>query len=299
MAENVHTRPGTDPAEFGGDPGRVADPVPVTQPNAPDPFGEPTPSTPVDPTLQDPPVPAELILDKFKTVDDLQQAYVELERKMGAPAGPAPTPPAGELPPTPAEGAPGPPQIDDGTQQQAVQTVLEKAGLNEQTLAQEIIATGSLSDESRKALNQQGIPDELIDTYANGYAIQVQQATATAHEIAGGADRQNAVLGWLAENKTPEQKAALNAQLNSPGWETSWRGLVAEYNTATGTGGQLLQGDQPAQTATTAFQSQAEIDMAMNKPDETGRKRLYEVIPEYRAEVSRRIAASPDNLPAF
>ncbi len=194
-----------------------------------------------------------LILGKFKTPEDLQKAYVELEKKLGSgkkDEAPAPT---AETPKVDAAAA-------------AV-----KAGLDLAALSQEYTAGGNkLSDESLAKLAAAGITAEQVGTYIAGQQAIADKISADLATVTGGADKLTATLEWAKVNATPEQKAAFDAALdsNNPALvKMALVGIHADYIKANGNDPKFVAAETiPATSGVQPFGSQQEITAAMKDP---------------------------------
>ena len=145
----------------------------------------------------------ELILGKFKTPEDLANAYTELEKKLSAPRetpADAAAPSEGQAPPVDAE------------------QVLEDAGVSEgtlDTLFAQYEADGNVSEDSYKLLESKGIPRKMVDAYIAGQEAIAGQFTNAVHSFAGGEAQFTALQTWAAENMTPEAIESINELLSS------------------------------------------------------------------------------------
>jgi hypothetical protein len=88
----------------------------------------------------------------------MAKAYSELESKLGQ---------------APADDAGDPPADSDDTA--AAKDAVANAGVDWDSLEAEYLAKGKLSDETKAALEQAGIPGEVVDRYCEG-----QKAAANA-----------------------------------------------------------------------------------------------------------------------
>jgi hypothetical protein len=142
----------------------------------------------------------ELILGKFKTVDDLAKAYSELQKKLGQPkeqteAQPGTEKPAGttplKVPEQPVQQQPAP-----------LSAAMEKA-------AAEYDASGELTADTRKALVDAGIPEATIDVYLIGLKAQADAVRSEAYTLVGGEQNYAAMIEWA---KTLPERNGLKAK---------------------------------------------------------------------------------------
>lgn len=170
----------------------------------------------------------------------------------------------------------------------AVSSVIEKAGLDQNTLAEQIATTGSLSEENYAALEKAGIPRDLSEHYAQMYAQQVDGVKQTVYEAVGGEAQWETLSTWASKNMSKARKDVVNAMFNSP--ETMQDGLkllMDDYAKASRGGeGTLATGGHPGGAGDmTAFGSRAEQTEAIRDP-------RYAKDPAYRATVAQRMQAT-------
>jgi len=234
----------------------------------------------------------QLLAGKFKSVEDLEQSYRELEKKLGQRA---PEPSPEESQPTPGY-----------TQEQAVQTYGEEkvAALAERGV--------DLADVMFKADNGQDISSHY-DTLAEAFGVPrgvvenyVSKAVVTAPAestglsdadiaelkgLAGGEEGFNSLSSWAASNLDPALLATYNGAIDSgnPGaarmaitWLQSLQGSSQREP-------KLIGGSAP--TTAEVFESQGQLLEAMNKRDSRGRK-MYETDSAYRKRVEQMLAKS-------
>lgn len=206
---------------------------------------EATNETPVEgvQTTQAAETPAETLLaGKYRTPEELERGYLELQRKLGRPADETPPPGGGELAdaqPT-GETTPPPPAT--------VQDVLSRAGLNQTDLANQYLESGQLTAEQYEKLAQQGYPREIVDGFYAGQMAQIQAVERQAADIAGGQQGLETLLSWAGKTMDDGTIAAMNARLADPSTAIDTvRQLKSEYDSAIRAGGSrpLIGGGTP------------------------------------------------------
>lgn len=215
----------------------------------------------------------EWLPDKFKSPEDLANAYNNLETRLGTPDDEESEE---DLPPTekPSEDAP--------TQNDAITNA-----------SVEFFESGGLTDDTYAKLQEVGLSKELVDSYIEGQsAIQQSGEEALLAEV-GGRESYAKISEWASDNMSEKQLSAYNQALETGSDEQAslaidW--LKGKYEEANGVSPTLAQG-KTAGSGVSAFESRAQVMAAMSERDATGRKR-YEVDPAYRAEVERRLALS-------
>lgn len=223
-----------------------------------------TTEAPPPPAAEAPEAPAEeLILGKFKTVEDLQKAYAELEKKLGQPK----EEPKAEASEQPAE---------------VPQDLSDRA-------TKEFAETGSLTDATYEAYAKAGISRAQIDTYIEGVKAVGQLRVIEAHREVGGEETYKAMTGWAESGLSPAEKDAFNAAVfgNDDGARlNAIRGLKARYEAENGQKGSLVRPRASAEALHgEVFRSRTEMVKAM----QDGR---YKTDPAYRADVERRVLNS-------
>jgi len=217
----------------------------------------------------------EWLPDKFKSAEDLANAYNNLESKLGSSEEPSETE---DLPPTEAP--------DESTSGES-QTEAISAATTEWS------ESGELSDMTYDNLAKAGLSRELVDSYIAGqHALQTSEEDSILSEV-GGRDSYNAMAEWASEELTPTQLDAYNKALEGGTTEQAklavdW--LKGKYEDANGVRPSLLRGSTQGDS-TQPFDSRAQVLAAMSERDERGKKK-YEVDPSYRATVERRLAVS-------
>lgn len=128
----------------------------------------------------------ELIGGKFKTQEDLLNAYQELEKKMSAPKQEQQTEQ------TQSEA----PKEDTATK--------EVGGVNVTQYEQEFAENGSLSEQSYADLEKQGFSKAQVDAYINGQQYYGESVKNAVYESVGGQENYVEVINWASNNMPPE-----------------------------------------------------------------------------------------------
>lgn len=125
----------------------------------------------------------EMIDGKFKSQEDLLEAYKELEKKLGS-------------------NEPEPTNQEEASQEQAEE--LSKAtGIDSNTIQEfgkEYNENGSLSEESYKKLEGFGFNKNDVDRYIQGQQAFAGTFTNSVYEVAGGQEEYTALVQWAADN---------------------------------------------------------------------------------------------------
>lgn len=236
----------------------------------------------------------ELLAGKFKSVEDLERSYQELEKKLGRP----------ERQSTEQE---APPQTEGYTQEQAAevygQEAVEALASKGVDLADVMFRADSGEDVSShydalaEAFN---VPRQVVENYvAKAQALTGQQAglseadTAQIKSMVGGDEGFAELSKWAASNLNAQELADYNAVVDSGNKEAiQWalRAMLARRASPDAVVEPKLYGggDAPQQSR---FESQQQVLDAMGKTNERG-QRLYEVDEAYRSKVAKMLAAS-------
>tara|TARA_R110002074_G_scaffold77559_7_gene175837 strand:- start:890 stop:1624 length:735 start_codon:yes stop_codon:yes gene_type:complete len=174
----------------------------------------------------------ELILGKFKTQEDLAEAYQSLEKKYSAEPRPA-----GD-----------------------VGGLLNEAG-------DYYSENGELSENHYKQFDSNGIPREYVDRYLEGVNATADAESARLMGTIGGEDNFSQMSEWMSESLPEGEITAYNNVIDKgTGEEVSvlLRGMYARYTAATGAGSTQLRGK--VSTSPAGFRSRAEVMAAMGDP---------------------------------
>ena len=209
----------------------------------------------------------DLILGKFKSQEDLAEAYENLERKLGEKQSQE------QQTQTEDEG-------DPNSESNDVSNAIEDAAIA-------YAENGELSEANYKELEKLNITKDIVDTYIRG-----QQALISAEEVEitnsiGGQENYEAMAEWARNNLPGEEIDSFDQIVESSTPEAAKmavKGLYARFLSEGGQQPNIRQG-QTSGSAVQPFQSNAQVVEAM-------RDKRYENDPAYREEVERRLAVS-------
>ncbi len=219
----------------------------------------------------------ELYAGKYENAEQLEEAYLELQRKLGS-------------------------DDDDDVED----TTLDEdeveyddnvvAGIETiQEASDEYYANnGQLSEETMEKFGEMSSKD-LVEAYmaiqensdpeANYPDISDSDLNSVYNSV-GGEDQYNALTSWAADNMNDSALEAFNSiinQGNPTAIQIAVAGMKAEYDNAEGYEGRMLQGK--AARTTDAFRSQAEVVQAMSDP-------RYDNDPAYRQDLYDKLERS-------
>jgi hypothetical protein len=224
---------------------------------------------------------------KFKSAEDLEKAYLELQKKLGQ-------------------------KDTDEASSEEEDTESDESSSEETEETQEVAPEQQLlldASSEYYANNQQLKPEtiqklkelpseKLIEAYLElqksnpiaQAATPLSDADAQAIvQSVGGTDSYNETLAWASENLKPEEVAAYDNVVNSGNKDAIFfavQALNQRYRDAVGFEGQTISGKAVKQTVK-GFRSQAELARAISDP-------RYRNDPAYRLDIEAKLAASGD-----
>ena len=220
---------------------------------------------------------------KFKSAEDLEKAYKELESKLGK-----------KEETSVEEGDSEETTSEEDTEDD---TISDTAKFIQEASEEYFSNSNQLKPETVQKLKE--MPSEqLIDAYLElqkNASIQPQQlsdsdATAILNSV-GGESAYNETLAWAADNLKPEEVAAFDNVINSGNKDAIFfavQALNQRYKDNVGFEGKQVSGKSVKNTVK-GFRSQAELARAISDPK-------YRNDPAYRLDVEQRLAASGDLL---
>lgn len=205
---------------------------------------------------------------KFESPEDLEKAYLELQKKLGGQEKPAQKANASE----------------EMTEEKADE-LITAAGLDLDEFSDYFAENGELSEDHYEALEKAGIPREYVDNYIDGVRAAAEQHRDNIMEKVGGQETFQAMSQWAVANLSRAELAAYNKAVESGDMtvvENAVLGLAYRYQQEVGRDPKLVGG---ANAVGSGFQSVAQLVEAMKDP-------RYEKDPAYRREIEQRLARS-------
>lgn len=154
--------------------------------------------------------------------------------------------------------------------------------------SEEYYANGELSEESYQALEQSGIPKEMVDRYIQGHeAVADREQSALLNE-AGGPESYDAMSEWAATALTDQEQDVYNAAVDSGDINAATmaiRGLYARFKTDSDQPVNLVQGETSGTSSGVPFGSSYEMTQAMSDP-------RYKNDAGFRTQVEQRVSAT-------
>ena len=229
---------------------------------------------------------------KFKSAEDLEKAYKELEKKLGQPKTDSDEDSAtgSEDEVTSDNQNDGDSEDTEDSAEQGLTDLLVKA-------SNEFYENDAISEETLASLKELS-SEELVNAYvemqktaAIPKPISSEQADALIEKV-GGKQAYNQTLEWASVNLSAEEVAAYDQVINtgSPqAVEFAMQALTLRAKYEGGFDGTQVSGRAVKQQGVKGFKSQAQLAEAISSPK-------YRTDPAYRLEVQERLAASGDLL---
>ena len=209
-----------------------------------------------------------LLAGKYKDAQDLEAAYLELQKKLGEGSG----------------------DETEQEEQAEEETELSVAGEMITAASQEFAETGEMSQETRDALAELS-SEELLDAYMSMQQPPAPDLTdsdvSSLKDSVGGEEAYNQITNWAAQSLSDADLDAFNATVENGSLaqiQLMMAGLNARYQAENGYEGTQLQGKPPSSSGD-KFRSQAEVVEAINDP-------RYDRDPAYRNDVLMKLERS-------
>lgn len=224
---------------------------------------------------------------KFKSAEDLEKAYLELQKKLGQKE-------------TDDSSSTEENESDDGdsTPDETDSPVAKRVSFLKEASKEYYSNDNQLKPETIEKLKEMP-SEELIEAYlqlqkdnpvAQSQPLSDDAAKSIVASV-GGQDAYNDTLAWAADNLKPEEVAAYDNVVNSGNKDAIFfavQALNQRYKDSVGFEGQQVSGKAP-KTTVKGFRSNAELAAAISD-------RRYRTDPAYRFDVEQKLASSGDLL---
>jgi hypothetical protein len=244
--------------------------------------------------------PAELLAGKYKSVEDLEKAYKELQTKLSRGQSTAPEAEDDDA----AEDDDETDSSDDETDKPAgdareiygdlIGGKLDEAGIDFQEMNVRWQQSGTLESEDYDQLAEAGFNRDMVDAYLSGLQYKAAQDTAlSVKEVAsikeslGGEAEYNKMIQWAGDNLTPEEVEGFNQIINTQPMaavKMAVTGLHARYTAVEGREPKLI-GGRASKGSSDKFESTAQLVEAMSDP-------RYSKDPAYQRKVQEKLGRS-------
>lgn len=236
----------------------------------------------------------QLLAGKYKSVEDLEKAYQEAQRKLSQ-RGQATEPEAEAEEADDSEEEK--PQAGDAKEiyGEFIGSRLEEHDIDFSDMNARWQQSGELTSDDYEKLNEAGFSKEMVDAYLSGLQYKAVQDTAlTVKEINsikqeyGGEKGYADMLQWAADNLSQDEIQGFNEIVTGnstlPAVRMAVSGLYAKYTASSGVEPKLIGGKAP-RNADDKFESTAQLVEAMKDP-------RYQDDPAYRRKIEARLARS-------
>lgn len=242
--------------------------------------------------------PAELLAGKYKSVEDLEKAYKELQAKLSRGQS---TAPEAEDNNAADDQADGNDEEDDKPAGDAREIYgdliggkLEEAGIDFQGMNVRWQQSGTLEAGDYDQLAEAGFGRDMVDAYLSGLQYKATQDTAlTVKEVAsikeslGGEAEYSRMIEWAGANLSPDEVEGFNQIVNTQPMAAvrmAITGLHARYSAVEGREPKLIGGRAPKGNSD-KFESTAQLVEAMSDP-------RYSKDPAYQKKVQEKLGRS-------
>ena len=251
----------------------------------------------------------QLLAGKYKNAEELEQAYVELQKKLGDNDGVQ----EGEQETQEVEAKdeteekawsdPDNRYADGKLNYEAVtkdygetlSNLFESKGVDPYPICEEFWKNnGQIPQEMHDQLTGAGLSKVVVDAYLQGRAREygmnsdLNQADIDSIKNSVGGEKQyEQLMTWAGKNLSEDAQNSFDNLIQSGdkgSIQLAINGLVAEYQNDAGYEGRMLQG-KPSKTNTDVYQSQAQLVAAMSDP-------RYDNDPAYRRAVVEKLDRS-------
>ena len=241
-----------------------------------------------------------MLAGKYKSVEDLEAAYNELQKKLG------------DKPTETAEDTAEPATeyqfyTDDGSVNYDTANEVYGTKLGETFKEKGIDPfemneyfdknNGTLSDEMIEKLGEAGLSKPMVEAYLKGLRDELGYPQENAEPIlsesevdevkaiAGGSEGYDALMDWAGENLSKEDAKNYDdvlATANKSAIKFAVKALMGQYEDSQGRDSRIVTGKE---SSTENYRSMAEVVRDMNKPE-------YQTDEAFRDDVLRKLSAS-------
>ena len=215
----------------------------------------------------------QLLAGKFKDAEDLESAYIELQKKLGEPKEEVAEQPEVEATEEPKE---------EKKEGEVDTTFLDKLWDE----AQDEVSQDTLKELSE--MNPRDLAEMHLQYRAKSQPDQLtDESVKTLQEVAGGKEGYDTMIEWAQQNLQENEIKMYDAVMDKGDPVACFfavQALKYRFDDASGVDGEMLTGKAPVNKGDT-FRSQAEVVRAMNDPK-------YEKDPAYRQDVYNKLERS-------
>ena len=253
----------------------------------------------------------ELLAGKYKNAEELEQAYVELQKKLGDNDGVSQEGQGDETQEVEAKEETDEKDWSDPENRydngelnyeavtndygETLSNLFKEKGVDPYPICEEFWKNnGQIPQEMHDQLTNAGLSKVVVDAYLQGRAKEygmnadLNQADIDSIKQSVGGDKQyEQLMTWAGEKLSQDEQTSFDNLIQSGdrgSIQLAVNGLVAKYQNDAGYEGRMLQG-KPSKTNTDVYQSQAQLVAAMSDP-------RYDNDPAYRQAVVAKLDRS-------
>lgn len=156
---------------------------------------------------------------------------------------------------------------------------------------EEFYAQGDLSPQTRQALAQAGVSEQIVNQYLQGVEAQYNLALNSVHNVVGGAEQFAQMQQWASVTLEPRVLQQFNEVMDSGNLaqiDMVVRGLHAQYLAANPQAPNLIQGTGES-APVDSYRDQNELQNDINDP-------RYQSDPAFRKAVDDKLSRSAANF---
>ena len=229
----------------------------------------------------------QLLAGKYKNAEDLEKAYVELQKKMGGESNEA-SETTGDAESDESEETSE--ETEETKEDSPATTLINEAAAeywdNNQELSEATI--GKLGEMDSKDLLSAYLAAQKASGISQTPEVDLSDRDiSSVQDVAGGADDYNTLVEWASSNLSQSEVKSFDDLISSGNVgaiKLAVSGLKAQYDNANGYEGRMLTG-KPPQTSKDVFRSQAQVVAAMSDP-------RYDNDPAYRQDLIEKLDRS-------
>lgn len=254
----------------------------------------------------------QLLAGKYKNAEELEQAYVELQKKLGDNNDVSQEGQGDETQEVEAKEETEKPEFTDDAERykedgsvnyeavsqdygETISNLFKEKGVDPYPICETFWKNnGQIPQEMHDQLTGAGLSKVVVDAYLQGRAREYgmnadlnQKDIDGIKQSVGGEKAYESLMTWAGQNLSQDSINSFDNLINTgdaASIQLAVNGLVAQYQNDAGYEGRMLQG-KPSKTSTDVYQSQAQLVAAMSDP-------RYDNDPAYRQEVIAKLDRS-------
>ena len=213
---------------------------------------------------------------KFNSTEDLEKAYLELQKKFSQGKTEETTETVEETKEETNET-----DTKENVSEEEAKDIVNEKGFDFDELSNEFVENGELSEETYKKLQDSGIPKEMVDSYIEGQQAILNQRATEIYNTIGGEAEYNNMVEWASENLSEEEKNTFNEAINQNDNIAKFtiQNLYSRYKS--NTPGKLITGEKNS-TPSRGYETKTDMQKDINSP-------AYKRDAQFRAIVQNKI----------